>query len=321
MEIVLTGSVAFDYLMYFPGNFRDHILTDKLQSISLSFLVDRMVKRRGGVAPNIAYNMALLGGKPRVMATVGEDFKEYRQWLEDYGIDTSLMTVVPGEFTASFFANTDQENNQIASFYTGAMAHAKELSFHNLKKKPDLVVISPNDPEAMKKYVRECIELSIPYIYDPSQQIVRLSGEDLQEGIQGALALMINEYEFALIQKRTGLSDEQIRQSLAFMIVTLGEKGSLIYTDNQQYNIPIVPPKKIADPTGVGDAYRAGFITGYLHSFDWQTCGQMGALSASYCLETDGSQSQHYTIKQYIERFRKHFNDHGQLDVLLNRKQ
>jgi len=248
MEIVLTGSVAFDYLMYFPGNFRDHILTDKLQSISLSFLVDRMVKRRGGVAPNIAYNMALLGGKPRVMATVGEDFKEYRQWLEDYGIDTSLMTVVPGEFTASFFANTDQENNQIASFYTGAMAHA-------------------------------------------------------------------------LIQKRTGLSDEQIRQSLAFMIVTLGEKGSLIYTDNQQYNIPIVPPKKIADPTGVGDAYRAGFITGYLHSFDWQTCGQMGALSASYCLETDGSQSQHYTIKQYIERFRKHFDDHGQLDVLLNRKQ
>ncbi len=317
MEILLTGSVAFDYLMSFPGSFRDHILPDKLQSISLSFLVDHMVKRRGGIAPNIAYTMALLGGKPRIMATVGDDFQEYRNWLEEHGIDTSSMIVIPGEFTASFFANTDRENNQIASFYTGAMAYAKQLSFHTLKgKKPDLVMVSPNDPKAMTSYVSECQELKIPYIYDPSQQIVRLSGEELRQGINGALALMVNEYEYELIHKHTSLSDEAIRRKLTFMIVTRGEEGSVIYADNQEYTIPVVPPKEIVDPTGVGDAYRGGFLTGYRLGMNWQTCGQMGALAASYCLETDGPQSHYYTIEEFIDRFRRYFDDKKQLDRL-----
>ncbi|MCK5316135.1 MAG: carbohydrate kinase family protein, partial [Anaerolineales bacterium] len=206
MDIVLTGSVAFDYLMSFPGYFRDHILPEKLESISLSFLVDSMVRQRGGTAPNIAYTLALLGQRSHLFATVGEDFEEYRQWLDSKGVDTTWARVIPGVYTASFFCNTDRSNAQIASFYPGAMAHAAELSLRELEgNPPDLVVISPNDPEAMRKYVMECQELGYPYLYDPSQQIVRLDCDDLREGIEGALALFVNDYEFALIQKMTSM--------------------------------------------------------------------------------------------------------------------
>ena len=183
MRIVCTGSVAYDYLMSFPGYFKDHILPDRLDSISLSFLVDTMVKQRGGVAPNIAYTLALLGGKPVLMATVGEDFSDYRQWLEDNGVDTCGVKVIAGKYTASFFANTDLTNAQIASFYTGAMADASSLKVSELPgKKPDLVVISPNDPVAMENYPRECKQLGIPYLYDPSQQIVRMDSDAIREG-------------------------------------------------------------------------------------------------------------------------------------------
>src|SRR4030066_343393 len=193
MNIVLTGSVAYDYLMTFPGYFRDHLLPDKLASVSLSFLVDSLIRQRGGIAPNIAYTMALLGGRPRVMATVGEDFEDYRKWLADHGVDTTEMKVVSGVFTASFFANTDRANAQIASFYPGAMAYAAQLSFHTLPApRPDLAVISPNDPGAMQQYIRECRELGIPYLYDPSQQLVRMAGLELREGIEGAFSLFVN---------------------------------------------------------------------------------------------------------------------------------
>lgn len=207
MDIVLTGSVAFDYLMKFPGYFRDHILPERLELISLSFLVESMVVQRGGIAPNIAYTLALLGNHPRVMATVGQDFESYGAWLESKGVDISLIQVIPGVFTASFFANTDKSNAQIASFYPGAMAYAAQLSFRGMPGKPDLVVISPNDPAAMNAYVVECRELGIPYIYDPSQQIVRLDAGEVRRGIEGARALFVNEYEFALIQKMTGLQE------------------------------------------------------------------------------------------------------------------
>jgi adenosine kinase len=182
MDIVLTGSVAFDYLMTFPGYFRDHILPDHLEKISLSFLVDSMERRRGGIAPNIAYTLALMGERPRLWATVGEDFEEYRIWLESIGVDARGARVIPGESTASFFVNTDRSNAQIASFYPGAMAYACQHSLHALDTPPDLVVISPNDPKAMNCYVDECLELGYEFIYDPSQQIVRLSAEELRPG-------------------------------------------------------------------------------------------------------------------------------------------
>src|SRR5829696_1138989 len=186
MDILITGSVAYDYLMTFPGYFKEQILPERLESISLSFLVDSMSKQRGGIAPNIAYTMALLGERPRVMATVGEDFEEYRAWLEAKGVDTSLMCVVPGVFTASFFATTDQASAQIASFYPGAMGFAATQSMQDLPSKPDLVIVSPNAPDAMMKFPAECRELGIGYLYDPSQQVLRLDGNEIARDMEGA---------------------------------------------------------------------------------------------------------------------------------------
>lgn len=320
MDIILTGSVAYDYLMTFPGYFKEYILADKLDKISVSFLVNGMVKRRGGIAPNIAYTLALLGGKPRVMATVGEDFAEYRAQLEHAGVDTSLMKVIPGVFTASFFCNTDQSNAQIASFYPGAMDYAGKLSFYDLQKKPDWVVISPNSPDSMVKYPKECQELAIPYLYDPSQQIPRMSGEDLRLGVESASALMVNDYEFELIKKQTRMSKIEIMENLRFMVVTRGKNGASIYINGDEIRTPVFPPKQIIDPTGVGDAFRGGFLTGLTHNLDWEICGKMGALSATYCLESMGTQEHHFTPEAFISRFREQFDDFGALDILIQGK-
>jgi adenosine kinase len=317
MNIVLTGSIAFDYLMTFPGYFKDHFLTDKLDRISLSFLVDSLIRRPGGIAANIAYNLALLGERPRVMATVGEDFEEQRAWLESHGVDTSAIRTIPDAFTASFFVNTDRSNAQIASFYTGAMAFAVELSFSDLSEKPDLAVISPNDPVAMLNYARECDRLNIAYIYDPSQQIVRLEASDICAGIETAHALFSNEYEFGLIEEKTGMDLKAVLQHVEFVVTTQGEDGTMIHTKDDDIHVPIVPAENIADPTGVGDAFRGGFLKGYLHGLSFERCGQMGALAATYCLEADSPQGQHYNLDSFIQRFRKHFDDENELDQLL----
>jgi adenosine kinase len=320
MNIVLTGSVAFDYLMKFPGYFRDHILPDRLESISLSFLVESMVRLRGGIAPNIGYTLALFGERPRLLAAVGEDFAEYRAWLESNGVDTCGAKVIPGVYTASFFANTDLSNAQIASFYPGAMAHAAELRLADLEgERPDLVMISPNDPEAMKQYVIECQALGLPYLYDPSQQIVRMTAAEIQRGIQGALGLFVNDYEFALIQKMTGFSAEQILLQVNFMVVTRGEKGATVYAGPQSWQIPVVPPVKIADPTGVGDAFRGGFLVAYSRGLSLETCGRVGALAATYCLEQAGPQGHHYTPAEFVARYREHFASDAQVERLLHK--
>ncbi|MBI3151691.1 MAG: carbohydrate kinase family protein [Chloroflexi bacterium] len=317
MDILLTGSVAYDYLMTFPGQFKEHILPERLASISLSFLVDGMSKQRGGIAPNIAYTMALLGQKPRVMATVGEDFGDYRTWLDSKGVDTSLMYVVPGVFTASFFATTDTESAQIASFYPGAMAHSASQSIKGLDKKPDLVIVSPSAPDAMMKFPAECRELGIKYLYDPSQQVLRLEGNELARDMEGAHFLFCNDYEFGLISKKTGWSLDQILEHVKVLVITRGKDGADLYAGSDTVHIPTVPEDQIVDPTGVGDAFRGGFLAGYSHDFDWKLCGEIGSLSAVYCLEQRGTQNHSYTKEEFVERFRKHFDDDGKLDVLL----
>jgi len=317
MAIVITGSVAYDYLMTFPGYFKQNILPDQLDKISLSFLVDTMTRQRGGIAPNIAYTLALLGERPMVFATAGEDFEDYRTWLESHKIDTHYTKVVPGKYTASFFVNTDLENNQIASFYTGAMADASSLSLKEMKRgEADYVVISPNDPTAMKKYVEECIELGLPYLFDPSQQVARNPHEDLRRGAQNAHAIFCNEYEFELLQKHTELCADDMEGCVKLLVVTKGENGASIKSGGKEYLIPIVPADHIADPTGVGDAFRGGFLRGYRLGFDLQTSGQMGALAATYCLEQKGTQNHYYTISDFVKRYRVHFNDQGALDIL-----
>jgi len=319
MNIIVTGSIAYDYLMTFPGRFAEYILPDQLDRLSLSFLVDEMRRQRGGCAANIAYNLALLGERPRVMATVGQDFGEYRQWLEQQGVDTSLIRDEPDLFTASFFGNTDQNGHQIASFYAGAMARARELSFHDLEADEiELAVISPNDPQAMAKYAAECQELGIPYLYDPSQQIVRLAGEELREGLEGCSLLVVNDYEFELLREKTGLSAAAIRHTPSrACVVTLGAEGARIWTKEGVYDVPAVPPRRAEDPTGIGDAFRAGLIKGLALGLSWDPAGRMGALAATYALEQIGPQSHRYTLPDFVTRFREHFDDDGALDVLL----
>ncbi len=319
MDILLTGSVAYDYLMTFPGHFKEQILPERLESISLSFLVESMSKQRGGIAPNIAYTMALLGKRPRVMATVGEDFGDYRDWLEAKGVDTSLMKVVPGVFTASFFATTDKASAQIASFYPGAMAHSATQSLKELDTKPDLVIVSPSSPDAMMKFPAECRELGIPYLYDPSQQVLRLDGKELARDMEGAHFLFCNDYEFGLISKKTGWSLDQMLEHVKVLVITRGKDGADLYSDGDSVHIPTVPEDEVVDPTGVGDAFRGGFLAGYSHGFDWKLCGEIGSLSAVYCLEQRGTQNHAYTCEEFVKRFRQHFDDGGKLDVLVKK--
>jgi adenosine kinase len=317
MDILLTGSVAYDYLMTFPGLFKEQILPERLEKISLSFLVDSMSRQRGGIAPNIAYTMALLGGHPRVMATVGEDFGDYRRFLEGAGVDTSLMEVMPDLFTASFFATTDQSNAQLASFYPGAMGVAARQSILNVQPRPDLVVVSPNAPDAMTKFAAECRQAKIPYLYDPSQQILRLEGEELARDMEGAEFLFVNDYEFGLITKKTGWDLAQILQHVRTVVVTRGKDGATIYHNGDDCFIPTVPEERIIDPTGVGDAFRGGFLAAYARGWDCVLCGQVGSLAAVYCLEQKGTQNHAFTRTEFVKRFREHFDDGGKLDALL----
>jgi len=317
MDILLTGSVAYDYLMTFPGKFEEQILPERLSSISLSFLVDSMTRQRGGVAPNIAYTLALLGAKPHLMATVGQDFSDYRAWLDAKGIDTQYAKVIPDVFTASFFATTDQTSAQIASFSPGAMGHAAVQSIKDVDRKPDLVVVSPNAPDAMTKFAAECRELGIPYLYDPSQQLLRLEGEEIARDMQGAHFLFVNDYEFGLISKKTGLDLDGMLAQVDNIVITRGKDGADVYADGKEFHIPTVPEQKIVDPTGVGDAFRGGFLAAYSRGWDWELCGQVGSLAAVYVLEQSGTQNHRYTREEFVARFRQHFDDAGQLDQLL----
>jgi adenosine kinase len=307
MNVVVTGSIAYDYLMTFPGYFKEHILPDQIAKLSVSFLVDSMRKQRGGCAPNIAYNLALLGEHPIVMGTAGQDFSDYGAWLEAHGVDTSAIVQVPDEFTSSFFVSTDRDNCQFASFYIGAMAHANKLSFRDLKMPVDLAIISPNDPEAMRKYPGECKALGIPYIYDPSQQIIRLIGEDLREGMDGCKILIVNDYEFEMVRNKTGLSEAQVLDCADILIVTRGGDGSTIWADGKRFDIPVVKPARVADPTGIGDAYRAGIIKGMSLGLSWDVIGRMGSLAATYVLEQPGTQNHSYTWDEFMARYQENF--------------
>jgi adenosine kinase len=306
MSIVITGSIAYDYLMSFPGKFTEHLLPEHVHRVSLSFLVDTMDKRRGGCAPNIAYTLALLGERPRLMGTAGQDFGDYRNWLEAAGIDTSLVGEVPDKFTASFFCSTDQDSNQIASFYTGAMANAAELSFRTAGT-VTLAIISPNDPQAMLQYAEECRTLDIPFIFDPGQQCARMCGQELADALTGATVLILNDYELELLRQKTGLDEAALIARTATLVVTRGEEGSTITTSDSEIRIPAVMPRRIADPTGVGDAFRGGFMKGMVAGLDLETSGRLGSVAATYALEHLGGSSHAYTWAEFAARYEEHF--------------
>ena len=316
MKLIVTGSIAFDYLMSFPGKFTEHILPEHLQRVSLSFLVDSMDKRRGGCAPNIAYTLALLGERPYLMATAGQDFKDYGDWLHAAGVDISLVHHVPDKFTASFFCSTDTENNQIASFYIGAMANAAELSLRTVED-AGLVIIAPNDPGAMVQYAEECRTLGVPFIFDPGQQCARLSGDELRDGITGARLVISNDYEFELIRQKTGMGEDGVLERATALLITRGEDGCSLYERPGSWirdsgsvarvDIKALTPHRIIDPTGVGDAFRGGLMKGMALAKSFKESAQMGTVAATYALEHLGGQSHAYTMKEFTDRYAEHF--------------
>lgn len=317
MSIVITGSIAYDYLMSFSGKFREQIIPEQLENLSLSFLVDSMKRERGGVAANIAYTLKLLGGDPQIFATVGQDFGDYKAWMVGQEIATDHIIEIEDDFTASFFVSTDQEQNQIANFYTGAMAHARNYS---LKSRgltdAELVVISPNDPVAMLSYAQECRDLDIPFAYDPSQQVAFLSGEELSQSIPGATYLFANEYEIAVIEKKTGWDLKTICSKVANVIVTLGADGSVVYTGDESINIPAAKISHVAEPTGAGDAFRGGFFAGLTNGLSWEQCGKIGALCGAYSLENVGPTTHSFGWAEFVDRFEVNFGPEPALEQL-----
>lgn len=317
-RIVVTGSVAYDYLMTFPGRFADVVVPDRMHRLSVSFLVDEMRRVRGGVAPNIAYNLALLGHRPSILATAGPDAADYKAWLESEGVDVSGLTICEDVFTASFFVSTDLEQNQIATFYAGAMARARELTFRVFPPgSVALALIGPNDPAAMDAYARECRELGIPFVFDPSQQVARLSGEEILAGLEGAAVLIGNEYEFGIIEKKTGLSEAELLARVPVVVITRGEEGSTIALRGGTPDAPggastiRIPPAKLRggalDPTGVGDAFRAGLLAARLRGLPWDVAGRVGSVAAVWALETVGPQPRRYSPEEFLGRFESDF--------------
>jgi adenosine kinase len=308
MEFVITGSVAYDYLMRFPGRFRDHILPDELDNLSVSFLAESMRRERGGVAANVAYTMKLLGGDPIILATVGNDFTDYRAWLQDQGLRTEQIIEIPNELTATFFVSTDLDQNQIANFYTGAMGYARDFSLESRGlSEADVVLISPNDPQAMTNYAQECKRLSIPFAFDPSQQLARLDGESLRDSIPGAAYLLCNEYELAMTLNKTGWSRQELIDQVDALVLTLGSKGSAIYAEGAEISIPVAPPLRIDDPTGAGDAYRGGFFAARLAGLPLDVSGRIGSLCSAYALENTGTTAHTFTASEFAERFEQSF--------------
>jgi adenosine kinase len=320
MSVIVTGSIATDYIMKYPGRFLEHILPET-GKISVSFLVEEKQMSRGGIGPNIAYTMALLGERPRLMGTVGGDFGEYRAWLEAQGVDTSLVVAYPGEFTATYNVITDLEQNQIAGFHAGAMSCGRDLTYRGLNlSEIDYTIISPHDPAGMLRNCAECRELGIKFIFDPSQQLARLDGAQVLDGMTGAFGLTVNDYELELVKSKTGLDEAGILDRVKLLVVTRGAAGASLISRDRRVDVPIVPPKTIADPTGVGDAFRGGLLVGLVRGYPWEVTGRIGALAAAYCLEQIGTMNHRYTLLEFIARYRKNFGDAPELKDLLGER-
>jgi adenosine kinase len=294
VRIAVTGSIAMDHLMRFSGQFSESLVTEQLDRVSLSFLVEDLQIRRGGIAPNICFGLAALGLEPLLVGSVGEDFGDYRAWLERHGVRTWPIWVSETQHTARFICTTDSVNAQIGSFYTGAMAEARQIELQPIAERAgglDLVVISPNDPEAMMRHTDECRSRGLDFVADPSQQMAWLDGPKIKRLIDGATYLFSNDYEDGLITQKTGWSHEEVLQRVAVRVITRGAKGSSVEIAGEpRLDIPVAREVARVDPTGVGDAYRAGFLAGLAWKVPLERCAQLGSLLATYAIEVVGTQ-------------------------------
>jgi adenosine kinase len=307
MKIGVAGSVGLDHLMTFSGKFTDSFVAGSLEKVSLSFLVDSLDVRRGGCAANICYGMGVLGLNPVLIAAVGKDWADYEAWLSRHGVDTSHALVSTSLYTAHFMVTTDDDLNQIASFFPGAMSEARNIELAPIMEKTgrfDMVVISPDDPEAMLHHSDVCRSEGIAFAADPSQQMARMSGEEIKLLIDGASYLFLNEYELALAMQKTGWSDREILEHVKIRVVTLGSKGAKVESAAGEFVQVGVPQEKSkTDPTGVGDSFRSGFIAGLAWGLSHERCAQLGSLIATYVIETMGTQEYRFTSAEFLARF------------------
>lgn len=293
--------------MTFPGRFAESLIVEQLDKISLSFLVEELTVRRGGIGPNICYGMANLGLKPTLIGAVGEDFVDYRSWLERHGIDCGSVHVSETRHTARFVCTTDEDHAQIATFYAGAMSEARQIELGPVADRVgglELVVISPNDPEAMIRHTEECRVRGFPFVADPSQQLAWMEGDQIRLLVDGAAFLFTNEYESALLEQKTGWSADEVLDRVEVRITTLGGNGSRIHKRGEDpVSVPAIADVHRVDPTGVGDAFRAGFLTAMSWGVSYERGAQVGSLLASYVLETVGTQEYELSRSDVLKRF------------------
>jgi adenosine kinase len=319
VRIAVTGSIATDHLMTFPGRFADSLIADQLDKVSLSFLVDELDIRRGGVAANIAFGMGCLGLRPILVGAVGPDFADYGSWLERHGVDIGSVRLSDVAHTARFVCTTDQDQNQIASFYPGAMSEAREIELRPVDDRVgglNLVLIGANDPEAMVRHTDECRFRDYPFAADPSQQLARMEGPEIRQLIDGAAYLFTNEYEAALTESKTGWSSDEILRRVDTRITTLGAKGAMVERKGEP-TITVVCPEEEqkADPTGVGDAFRAGYLAGVAWGLTPERSAQVGSLLATYVIETVGTQEYELAREHFLQRIARAYGDEAAADI------
>lgn len=308
--ILVTGSLAFDHIMDFPGNFTAHIMPEKIHALNVSFLVDQMRKSFGGTAGNISYTLSLLGIRVAVMGIAGEDFQTYREFLERYDVDTSYIKQVNNLYTSTAFGITDRKDNQIWGFYTGADSLCDHLSVYDVKKKVDFAIVAPHNPRAMVKFAGEYKVLGIPFLFDPGMQLPWLSPADLHTATSGAKIVIGNDYEVTSMEKKMDIESlhEYFPQE-KIVITTLAEHGSKISHMGKVVEIKAARVRSSLDPAGAGDAYRAGFLAGYLRGFSLRTCGQMGSVAAAYTVEKFGTTTHTFTLEEFCRRYEENYSE------------
>jgi adenosine kinase len=309
MRILVSGSLAYDRIMDFPGRFADHILPEKIHILNVCFMVNGLTERFGGTAGNIAYNLALLGEKPVILATAGKDFTPYRDWLLSLDLSLEGIKEIPQEFTAGAYITTDLADNQITGFNPGAMKFPSEYAFDGLNPAGAYAIIAPGNLEDMLAYSRFYKSRGAPYIFDPGQSIPAWGGPELKEMAQGALALISNDYELEMFRQKTGLRDPDLLNLAGAVITTLGEAGSVVLTPGGREEIPAVPPRQVQDPTGAGDAYRAGLLKGLAQGLAWRDAARLGAALASFCVEQQGTQEHRVELPRLWERYSLSFGE------------
>jgi adenosine kinase len=319
MPVLLSGSIATDHLMHFPGRFAEQLLADQLHQVSLSFLVDDLVVRRGGVAANIAYGMGQLGERPVLIGAVGQDFGDYRAWLERNGVDCDSVHISDSQHTARFVCTTDEDMCQIASFYAGAMSEARNIELRPAVERTgaELVVISADDPQAMVRHSVEARDCGYRFAADPSQQIARMSGEDLRSLVEGAELLFTNDYEKSLLESKTGWSDADVLAQVEVQVTTHGKNGvDIVGKGVDRVYVPVAKERAKIDPTGVGDGFRAGFLAGRTWGLSWERSAQVGSLLATLVLETVGTQEYVVKAHEFADRLAESYGDDAAADVL-----